>query len=360
MWFWFAEPFLYLSFAIGCGYVLLYLVPEAYRPVSNLSSRFALFASLGIGFFSFFPILRIVSFFGDDVGWLLTFQQVLFSFNEGRIFIFTLVASIVLGCLAYVHGRTGHPQALKGMLLCLVLLILAQGWSSHIASWYGSWGVIAQTLHIWAVALWAGPLLLAGWHPQPTRHWTSFLGWYHPLAILCMLVIASSGFVLTNGIAPEYVNAWKLSYGQALLIKHILLVPLALFAIANGFWVKHRLQKDPQFRPQIWAKTESFILILIFTVTGFMNQQPAPHDVSDTLNESPASPLYLWFSGGQLDPESDLLISLNTMSISMFVAALVPLSAAAISIKNRQPAFAVMWSLISAAILYYGAMLIVS
>jgi len=357
MWYWLAEPFLYVSFAIACGYILLNLVPAAYRPVSYISYRVTFAASIGIGVLSFFPILRIVSFFAEDIGWGLTFKQVILQFTEGRVYMLSLVVSIMLAILSVIHGRTSNKLVLKSMMYCLAFLIVAQGWSSHVAAWYGSWGIIAQTLHILAVSLWVGPLLLSAWYARQKDNWSAFLSWYHPMAILCMLVIASSGFFLAIGITPEYVNAWKLSYGQALLIKHILLIPLALFAIINGFWVKRKLQKDNQFQPQIWARAESIILVVIFSVTGFMNQQPAPHDVSDTLNESPASPLYLWFTGGELDKASDLIISFHTESIVTLIAASVTLTAAIVCVKRRKAGMSTIWSLISALIIYYALML---
>lgn len=357
--YWLAEPFLYLCFAITSGYMIFLLVPASYRPVNYVSNRVAYLASIGIGVFSFFPILRIVSFFAEDIGWGTTFQQVLFQFTEGRVYLLTLLISVILSFLILVHERVGGTWILQVMWICLMLLMLAQGWASHMASWYGSLGIITQTLHILAVSLWVGPLLLAGWHPRPTDYWSRFLAWYHPMAILSMLVIASSGFVLTIGVAPEYVNAWKLSYGQALLIKHLLLIPLALYAIVNGFWVKKKLKQEKEFQPQIWAKSESLILILIFSVTGFMNQQPAPHKVSNTLNESPASPLYLWFTGGSLDKNSDLFFSMNTSSIIVLIAAVVTFGTSIVYVKRRKAIAAFLWAIISIFVLYYAIMLAV-
>jgi putative copper resistance protein D len=356
MWYWMAEPFLYVCFAIVSGYVLLSLVPDAYRPVTRLSHKAAAIAALGIGLFSFFPILRIVSFFAEDIGWGLTFRKVLLDFTEGRAYIFTLILSLILAGMIILAGRAKGAGGLKGILFILSLLMVAQGWSSHVASWYGTWGILAQTLHLMAVSLWAGPLLMAGWQNRRTEHWRGFLGWFHPVAILCMTVIAASGFVLTIGVAPEYVNAWKLTYGQALLLKHLFILPLALFAVVNGFWVKRKLLKDADFNPQPWAKVEGAILLLIFAVTGFMNQQPAPHDVSNTLNESPASPLYLWFTGGNLDKENDLILLFGWLSASLLLAALVSMVTAIVCAKRQQAAQALLWALACSLLLYYGLM----
>lgn len=356
MWYWAAEPFLYLCFAIVSGYVLLSLVPESYRPVSQLSHKVVAVAALGIGLFSFFPILRIVSFFAEDIGWGLTFQNVILDFTEGRAFLFTLTLSLILAGVILLNGRVKGTGGLKAILFILSLLMVAQGWSSHVASWYGTWGILAQTLHLMAVSLWVGPLLMAGWQNRRTEYWNNFLSWFHPTAILCMTVIAASGFVLTIGVAPEYVNAWKLSYGQALLMKHVLIIPLVVFAILNGFWVKRKLLKDVTFNPQPWAKAESVILVLIFSITGFMNQQPAPHDVSETLNESPASPLYLWFTGGVLDKQKDLTLSFGWLSASIIIAAMITIGTAVISAKRRNVAQTLLWAIVSSILMYYGLM----
>jgi len=356
MWYWAAEPFLYLCFAIVSGHVLFSLVPGDYRPVAQLSPKLVAAAAAGIGIFSFFPILRIVSFFAEDIGWRLTFQRVMFDFTEGKAYLFTLMLSLLLAALILWNGRLEGTGGVKVILLLLSLLMVAQGWSSHVASWYSTWGILAQTLHIMAVSLWVGPLLAASWHNDRTEHWDRFLSWFHPLAILCMTVIAASGFVLTIGVAPEYVNAWKLSYGQALLVKHLLIIPLVLFAIMNGFWMKRKLRADKAFNPQPWARAESVILLLIFSVTGFMNQQPAPHDVADTLNESPASPLYLWFTGGLLDKEKDLALSFGGLSVFACAAAIIAMVTAVLCAKRRKAVQTLLWAVASAILLYYGLM----
>ncbi|MFX3637378.1 MAG: copper resistance D family protein [Candidatus Pristimantibacillus sp.] len=356
MWFWVAEPFLYVCFALISGYVLFHLVPEEFRPVTVVSNRLAIVAALGIGLFSFFPLIRIVAFFAEDIGWSLTFREVLFNFTEGRAYLFTLLLSVLLAFTLYQNGRSNGRSGVKLILFLLVLLMAAQGWSSHVATWYGTWGILAQTLHLIAVSLWVGPLLLASFQVHKTEHWSSFLNWYQPLAILCMMVIAASGFVLTIGVSPEYVTAWKLSYGQALLMKHLLIIPLLFYALINGFWVKWKLKTNQAFNPQPWAKAESIILILIFTMTGFMNQQAAPHDVSETLNESPASPLYLWFSGGELDKLNNLTFSLNWFSGVIIIAVIISIWTAITCVSRRQVAQSFIWVLACSILIYLGIM----
>jgi putative copper resistance protein D len=51
-------------------------------------------------------------------------------------------------------------------------------------------------------------------------------------------------------IIPEYINSWILSYGQALLIKHLLIVPVMVFALFNGFYMKSKLAKKDGYDPE--------------------------------------------------------------------------------------------------------------
>lgn len=358
MWYWIAEPFLYTCLAIVAGYVLLGVVPERDRPVDRLPVRLIAGAALGIGFFALFPVLRIVGFFAEDVGYWETFRQVLSGFTEGKAYLITVVLSLLLTVLILRNEQKPGPGLRQFILLLVFTLITVQGWSSHVASLYGTWGILSQTLHLIGIALWAGPLLLAGWSgAMGSDRWLRFVQWYHPLAAACMAIILASGFVLMFGVAPEYVNAWQIPYGQALLIKHVLILPLAFMAIVNGFWVKRRLQTDAAFRPRTWARVEGIVVLLIFAVTGFMNQQAAPHDVSDTLQSTPASSLYLWFSGGSMDREAQLAVTPGLSSIVVWAAAALLVWTAVLSVKRKQAVSALLWSLLAAALLYYGFML---
>ncbi len=290
--YWLAEPLLYVCYAILAGWLILIRTAPGFQVPSKIVAG----AAIGIGLFGIFPILRIVMFFAEDLGLGLTVQNVLFRFDEGKAFLWTVL--IVL-CLCFII-RIAKPESnRKAWILCLLLLVAmmgAQGWSSHATSFYGTLGFVPQTLHLYAVSLWSGTLLLAGQY-LPIERWKSFLTWFHPTAMLAMTVIVGSGFMLTVLAAPEYVNSWVLPYGQALLLKHLLWIPLIVFAVFNGWWVKRKLSRQASFNPKPWAQAEGIFILLIYIVTGFMNQQAAPHDVSETLKESPASLLYIWLHG---------------------------------------------------------------
>ena len=60
----------------------------------------------------------------------------------------------------------------------------------------------------------------------------------------------------------DYPNSWMLPYGQALLIKHLLIIPLFVYAMINGLLIKKKIKKDIHFNPKPWEewKVSSFYL----------------------------------------------------------------------------------------------------
>lgn len=78
-------------------------------------------------------------------------------------------------------------------------------------------------------------------------------------------------------VITDYTNSWLFPYGQALLIKHILIIPLLIYAIINGIFVKRKIKRDPNFNPKTWTRIECIIILLIFTVTAVLGQQAPPN-----------------------------------------------------------------------------------
>lgn len=320
MWYWLAEPPLYLCFAIITGWLLL----VRFVPSIAIPRKVLLLSAIGISVLAFFPVLRIVMFFAEDIGFGLTFRNVMMQFTEGKAYLWTLLFGVLLILIICFGEPEKNDKAWISSVILITALMAAQGWSSHVASLYEWIGFASHTLHFYAVSVWAGTLLVAGWF-LPSSRWASFLSWFHPMAILSMSVIFASGFILTVSVAPEYVQSWMLPYGQALLIKHLLIIPLLCFAFFNGWWMKRKIANDRTFEPRGWAKTEGALVLLIYSVTGFMNQQAAPHDVSETLRENPVSPVFRFLYPGNFEPAHMLQFTIQPMSWLFLAFALLSL-----------------------------------
>ena len=42
----------------------------------------------------------------------------------------------------------------------------------------------------------------------------------------------------------DYPDSWMIPYGQALLIKHLLIIPLLVYVLINSILMKKKLKKD--------------------------------------------------------------------------------------------------------------------
>lgn len=297
-YYWLSEPFLYLAYAILAGITVLSLVPKAYKPDISVPAWLGPAAGAAIIVFGFVPLLQIIMFFKDDIGFWQSFNSIMFKFSEGERFAWILVLSILLAVLTLIVRR--KPGSPLRWLMPAALLGIAVAMSSfnHAASLFDGAGQLAFFGHFTAMAIWTGTLLLAGWFSTEQDRWNAFLRWFHPVAIACVIIVIGSGLFLMTAVTPEPVNSWTLSYGQALLVKHILIPPLLVFAFVNGYLVKRKLRTDSSYRPAAWARSEGILIWLIYIVTGYMNQQPAPHEVVDTLASYGPAATFVWFHPG--------------------------------------------------------------
>ncbi|GAB6930234.1 hypothetical protein JCM10914A_42170 [Paenibacillus sp. JCM 10914] len=297
-YYWLTEPFLYLAYAVLAGIAVLSLVPQRYKPELSIPGWLGPVSAAVVAICGFIPLLQLIMFFKDDIGFWSSFNSIMFKFSEGERYAWILVLSILLAALTVVVRR--RPGSYARWLMPLALLGIAAAMSSfnHAASLFDSVGQIAFFGHFVAMAVWTGTLLITGWFTRDLNGWRAFLKWFHPLAIVCVVIVIGSGLFLMTGVTPKPVDSWTLSYGQALLMKHILIVPLLIFAFVNGYLVKRKLQREAGYSPVSWARSEAVLIWLIYIVTGYMNQQPAPHEVTDTLAVYGPATTFLWFHPG--------------------------------------------------------------
>ncbi|GAA3406431.1 copper resistance D family protein [Paenibacillus hodogayensis] len=279
MYAYFSETLLYLCFAFVCGALLLNAVPAANKPDIRLPGLLLFNAVIGIALLSLVPVIKNTIFLTQFAGpfWDII-DDVLLDLEFGKAWLWMFgLCTIFLALTAY-RDPAKHPavNAVAGLLA--LGLLFAYGWASHAAGLSESWGFLAQTIHIAAASVWIGILLIAGWFARPSDNWLRFLRWFHPLAIGSVLLIVAAGLVLMAYIVPSYPNSWIVSYGQALLIKHLLLAAALVFGLLNGFLLKSKLRRQPGFDPRPWFRAESVVLTLVFAATAFMGMQRPPHD----------------------------------------------------------------------------------
>ncbi|MCY9667395.1 CopD family protein [Paenibacillus alginolyticus] len=324
-----SEFLLYCCFGILVGNQLLTLIPENKRPTINVPNWLVNISIVGIAVLSFFPLLTIAIMFseGFDAGFWVIFRGVLFDFNVGHAWLITLFLAAVLLIVRSIRRMTNEPKMEYVSAAFTFALILAFAWASHCTASYQLKGFIPHAIHFLSVSVWTGTLLVVAWFSKNSNHWLSFLKWFSPVALICMVATISAGFFLMTLLVPEYVNSWIVSYGQALLFKHLLIIPLLTFAFINGVMVKRKLRENPNFNPISWVRAESIMALFVFWAMAVMGQQSPTENLAAVIQFEKPSALFQSFYDGTINPSTTIQFVAGGNSILLgFVSVLLLLS----------------------------------
>ncbi|MDK8193089.1 CopD family protein [Paenibacillus sp. UMB7766-LJ446] len=350
-WYWLGEPVLYSCLAILFGGLIL---PHFHQTI-RIPRSIIILAITGIAVFSFLPILRIIVFFSNDTNLYIIFRSVMLSFAEGKAYMWTLMLSALSMTMVLLNHRLTRLHS-GGLLLFAIGIVATLSWSSHSSSYFGLPGFWTHFIHLIFVTIWAGILSVAGrYMPNKTENWKSFLSWYHPFAVVAMIIILLSGLLLNFRNDPDYVNSWVTSYGQSLLLKHLLIIPMFVIAFFNGFIIKRKLRRG-DFNPSAWLTVEAILILLIYVATGFLNQQPAPHELnSDTMKLS-ASGLYDWFNQGRVI-DYPVQFTIDPINVFLYILALGSILIMYLMLKrNKNPYVALICGVSFTVVSFVGLM----
>lgn len=154
----------------------------------------------------------------------------------------------------------------------------------------------------------------------------------------------------------DYANSLPLSYGQALLLKHLAIVPLLVFAFINSVLIRKKLARAVPFNPVPWAKLESIVVLIIFAVTGALGQESPPHDIEQTIKAEGVSKSFSFFHQG--DALFPLHFSPGIASIVLLLLALFFLALLLLTfIKNAPKVLSLVMSLLFIVTGYIALML---
>lgn len=302
MYVYFTEALLYLCFALTIGSTVWNGIAADKKPVARLSSNWVFFAAVGIPVFSFFSLLSNTLFISKaiEMGFWEIIPDVLRDLAFGQAWFKLLVLSCIMLFLMSFRNPQQHRWVNTAVAVLLFLIVYYHGWASHPAGQSETWGFYSQVLHVLTVSIWTGVLLICGWFVGKYDNWPAFLKWFTPLSVACVVLLTIAGIVIMAYIVTDLTDSWGINYGQALLIKHLLFIPILVFGFGNGFMLKKT--SSDQLR-KIWLRVESGFIMLVFAITGFMNFQPPPHpDEADGV--AAASPLFEWIKGGNIGSQT--------------------------------------------------------
>ncbi|KAA0546962.1 copper resistance protein CopD [Bacillus sp. BGMRC 2118] len=352
-----SEVFLYLCISMIMGAFLLEVLSEEQKPVVNIPKAVVIGSIIGVAVFSFHPVLRLILLLAEDYELLVTIQSVLFSFEVGKGWLLTLFISLVfLLYYVLVDVKKEYAYTVVGVIFS-VLLIVAQGFASH-ASTLSTFGFAIHTLHFLAVSVWVGTLLVVSWFGKGKDNWLVFLQWFSPLALICLVIVLVSGFSLMKLVVlpSEYSDSWALSYGQSLLIKHLLIIPLLAYACINSILVRKKLKLNEGFNPSPWSRVESVVLLLVFSATAVLGQQSPPHSINESLVTEGPSRLFMLFYSGELSQYNGTL-QFGFYGVFLLLVGILFLSLIIISfIKKISPWVTVIFSVLCVFTCYLSFM----
>ncbi|MFD1851058.1 copper resistance D family protein [Oceanobacillus bengalensis] len=328
-----SQALLYVCFSILAGSFLLLLIPSNYRPDVKIPKYLLLISTILLPIFAFAPVLDITLFITPRLGLFESLTIVLTTYTVGNAWCFTLICSVLLiFVIALTRSNEQRMSAFIGIVLTFGL-ILTVAWSSHAGAMIPLKGIINHFIHLTAISIWVGVVLVVGWCAINHNNWLPFLSWFSKVAIGCLTATAISGVLLTNVLVDGYIDSWTVSYGQGLLVKHLFLIPLIFYALFNGLIVKYLISRDDTFNPIPWIRLEGFILFTIFTITAIFTQQSPPHG-SNVTNDA-VSPLFRLFHDGIIDSGSTLDFVVNINIVFFFFLFLLLLGLIILSIYKK-------------------------
>lgn len=278
-----------------------------------------------------------------------------------------LLGVLLFAALWYGADALAPPAARRLLFPVAALgLVVSTAAATHAAT-LSTTAFLAQAAHLLAVSAWLGGLFAVGWFAAPAAAggpgasaagWRAFYGWFTPLAAVCVAVVAASGFALMGAMSDAWVGAWTLDYGQALLLKHLLIAPLLVFAVINGFLIAPKARRDASaFDPRPWMRAESAVALAVFAATAVLSRQAPPHRLEETLLYTPLSPWFLRWVDRPIAADERLTLQPDAASLLLGGVALAFLGIMLlIYVRRAHPSLAVCASLLF-VLLGYAALM---
>lgn len=350
------ETFLYLCLAFLAGSFLIRLLPATSSIKIKVPSNLQLAAIWGIALFAFIPLIQLISHIARRTSLGSGFETVLLSFRIGNAWLFLFIICVLFSVyIAFVKDTNSKLTAWTGVIFT-ALTAIGIGWASHAGSFEGVLGAITHSIHLFAVSAWVGTLIMVSWFAPKSVDWLRFINNYHPFALICFTIVVLSGILLAQFTVDlrQYGDALLVSYGQSLFLKQLFIIPLLLYAVFNGVWMKRRLQADTAFQAQPWIRVEFFIILFILLLTGIMNEQSPPLHIENLIAHTGYAPILNMFYDGSMDGAGINLVLDGSVFFFIGLAAICLAASIYIFKTKRHPALSYLASLLFVIMGYFA------
>lgn len=276
---------LYASLAILMGTFILKLMPETLRPSFEISSKWLYMSSSVIPIVAFVPNIQLLMILTPQFGFIDSLWTIISKYKVGHAWVAILLFTLVLLIVVSASTKSTKKILSVAIITLLIAIIAAMAYVSHASSMKPIAGEAFDFIHLFAVSIWLGILIIISFFSTNSNNWEAFLKWFSPTALVAFSAIALSGVLLIDAIVPAYVTGWASKYGQWLFIKHVLLLPLTFIVLGNGLFIKLKIEK-PLFEPRTWVKIETGLLIAILAITAIFSEQQPPESFVQSENVS--------------------------------------------------------------------------
>ncbi|MER2028424.1 MAG: CopD family protein [Solibacillus sp.] len=271
----FSQFLLYVSLALLMGSFILYCIPETVRPKIDVSAKWLIVSAVILPVVTFVPNIQLLTILTPQFGFMESVVMLLIKFKVGHSWLAVIGFTFIL--LIMIRQFMKKPTKLLAFMSIFILIAImaAIGYISHAGSMTGIVGSALDFVHLLAISVWLGILVLMSFFSKDAQNWDAFLKWFSPVALVAFTAVALTGVLMTDTIVPGYVTSWSSNYGHFLFIKHVLLVPLTVIVLANGLLIKLKMDK-PLFEPRTWVRIETVLLVLILFITALYSEQQPP------------------------------------------------------------------------------------
>ncbi|MEK4386133.1 CopD family protein [Solibacillus sp. FSL W7-1464] len=271
----FSQFLLYVSLALLMGTFVLYFVPETIRPKIAVPAKWLIISAVILPIVTFVPNIQLLAILTPQFGLIESVGMLLMKFKVGHSWLVIVCFTIILLIITRQFVKNSSKLMAVMAIFVLIAIMAAIGYISHAGSMTGIIGSILDFVHLLAVSVWLGILILMSFFTKDAQKWEDFLKWFSPVALVAFTAVALTGVLMTDTIVPGYVTSWSSNYGQFLFIKHVLLVPLTVIILANSLLIKLKMNK-PLFEPRTWVRIETILLVLILFITALYSEQQPP------------------------------------------------------------------------------------
>jgi len=198
----------------------------------------------------------------------------------GHAFLWQIGIALVVGALALMASRSRNLEFLPLASLLLIPTVSAAG---H-ARTSGAFAIFLDVFHVAAASTWVGglaftvlALVLAGMDRWPLC--SRAVPRFSLLAVVSVVVLITAGSIRGYQEVRSFNGLWHTTYGQLLLAKIVLVLPLLLIGLYNNRFAVPRLKKNvasagEQRRFLRAAGTELAIMAVIIGVTAVLVTEP--------------------------------------------------------------------------------------